>query len=158
MDNAVRSWAIYYDREPRDAQIYMSIFLFLNANRLEGCTTIAMDYASMTGHLEIMQFLLENRREGCSTDALDRTCKNWELAEETTGPLSRDRDRRGAEAFLCEVHGILPPKPPARPPVIRRPVAGAYGEGRELGGVCHGNTSFVAEGGTESSCVLAALG
>lgn len=41
------------------------------------CSTNAMDYAAMYGHLEIVKWLHENRTEGCTTNAMDsaRTLK-----------------------------------------------------------------------------------
>ena len=36
-----------------------------NKNRSEGCTTLAMDLASMNGYLQIVEYLHLNRSEGC---------------------------------------------------------------------------------------------
>lgn len=43
---------------------------FLHYNRVEGCTTAAMDNAASGGHLEILKFLAANRNEGCTIYAM----------------------------------------------------------------------------------------
>ena len=51
---------------------------FLHANRKNGCTTDAMNFAARHGHLEVVKFLHENRgmgRQVSDTRRLDRCCR-----------------------------------------------------------------------------------
>ncbi|RKO91110.1 hypothetical protein BDK51DRAFT_51573 [Blyttiomyces helicus] len=83
MDAAVEKWAIFAmlrqaaEAKSEDeawyeesAQLRKDVFLFLHANRSEGCTKKAMDRASHFGHIEVIRFLHENRRERCSDSAV----------------------------------------------------------------------------------------
>ncbi|TYZ67687.1 hypothetical protein PybrP1_006083, partial [[Pythium] brassicae (nom. inval.)] len=51
---------------------------WLHNNRVEGCTTNAMNWAARHDHLEVVQWLHENRAEGCTTDAMDVEDANFE--------------------------------------------------------------------------------
>jgi hypothetical protein len=50
---------------------HLEMVQWLHANRSEGCTTWAMDWAAEKGHLEMVQWLHANRSEGCTTWAMD---------------------------------------------------------------------------------------
>ena len=49
---------------------------WLHANRSEGCTAWAMNYAARNGHLEVMQWLHANRSEGCTKEAMNDAARN----------------------------------------------------------------------------------
>ena len=42
---------------------HLDIVKFLHYNRIEGCTTDAMDHAAEYGHLDIVKFLQNNRKD-----------------------------------------------------------------------------------------------
>ncbi|EGG18678.1 hypothetical protein DFA_04174 [Cavenderia fasciculata] len=58
---------------------HLNIVKYLNENRLEGCTTDAMDNASSNGHLDIVKYLHLNRTEGCTTRAMENAIINGDL-------------------------------------------------------------------------------
>ena len=51
----------------------------LHKYKIEGCTTYAMDRASLQGHLEVVKFLHYNRTEGCTTNAMNWASINGHL-------------------------------------------------------------------------------
>lgn len=58
---------------------HLDIVKWLHENREEGCTSKAMDYAAEYGHLDVVQFLHEHRSEGCTTYAMDKAAQNGHL-------------------------------------------------------------------------------
>ena len=60
-------------------QGHLEVVKFLHYNRTEGCTTTVMDWASECGHLEVVKFLHNNRTEGCTTNAMDWASGNGHL-------------------------------------------------------------------------------
>jgi hypothetical protein len=58
---------------------HLTVVQWLHANRKEGCTTDAMDYAARNGHLTVVQWLHANRKEGCTTGAMDSAARNGHL-------------------------------------------------------------------------------
>src|SRR3990170_4830609 len=44
---------------------------FLTVNKVNGCTTLEMDWAAEKGYLKVVKWLHENRTEGCTILAMD---------------------------------------------------------------------------------------
>jgi hypothetical protein len=57
----------------------MVSILRLHENRVEGCTTGAMNGAAEHGHLEVIKWLHINRQEGCTTNAMNCATRNGHL-------------------------------------------------------------------------------
>ncbi|OWZ19324.1 hypothetical protein PHMEG_0006437 [Phytophthora megakarya] len=53
--------------------------VWLHANRAEGCTTNAMDYAAGNDHLNIVKWLHKNRSERCTSRAMDSVARYGHL-------------------------------------------------------------------------------
>jgi hypothetical protein len=49
---------------------------WLHDHRTEGCTTDAMDWAAINGHLHMVQWLHEHRTEGCTKKAMGWAAEN----------------------------------------------------------------------------------
>ncbi|EGZ14588.1 hypothetical protein PHYSODRAFT_560883 [Phytophthora sojae] len=48
-------------------------------NRKEGCSSVAMDFAAMRGHLDVVQWLHDHRSEGCTTHAMVHAARQGHL-------------------------------------------------------------------------------
>jgi hypothetical protein len=59
---------------------HLNIVRWLHTNRTEGCTTFAMDYAARMGHLDTLNWLYRNRFEGWTTSALHWAAQNGHLS------------------------------------------------------------------------------
>ena len=58
---------------------YLKVVQLMHQNRIEKCTTWAMNGAAENGHLDVVQWLHENRTEGCTTYAMSRAAENGHL-------------------------------------------------------------------------------
>jgi len=59
--------------------LFEEVVKWLHANRTEGCTWKAMDFAAMYGHLDVVKWLHTNRTEGCTKWAMDFAALNGHL-------------------------------------------------------------------------------
>ena len=57
----------------------MATSKWLHHNRNEGCTKLAMGWASGNGHLEVVKWLRQNRTEGCTKWSITRATLNGHL-------------------------------------------------------------------------------
>jgi hypothetical protein len=57
----------------------LHVVKWLHWNRLEGCTTDAMDWAAGEGHLDMLKWLHSNRNEGFTIQAMERAARYGHL-------------------------------------------------------------------------------
>ncbi|EGZ19130.1 hypothetical protein PHYSODRAFT_354169 [Phytophthora sojae] len=58
---------------------HLEVVQWLHHNRLEGCTTEAMDGAASGGHLDIVKWLHDHTSAGCTTNAMDGAASSGHL-------------------------------------------------------------------------------